>query len=173
MYVSPRPQAPNVSLVNLGEGPGVIDRLVAELQRFKRDARELSYVRGVALELVSNIAPGDDLGEIRAVWKYVRDQVRYVRDVNQVDTLQGPRATLSILQGDCDDKAVLLASLLETIGFVTRFAVSATIPRRSYNHIYVETFVPRLGKWIPLESSIAGFRFGQALPTFEPLRRFA
>jgi transglutaminase-like putative cysteine protease len=172
MYVSPKAPASRITMLELGEGPGVIDRLVAELQRFKRDPRELAYVRGVALDIVTNLAPNDDLGEVRAVWQYVRDQVRYVRDVASVDTLQTPRATLSVLQGDCDDKAVLLASLLETIGYATRFVVSATVPGRSYNHVYVEAFVPKLGRWIPLESSIAGFPFGRALPTAEPLRRF-
>jgi transglutaminase-like putative cysteine protease len=173
VYVSPHRPAPNVSLLNLGEGPQVIDHLVAQLQKFKRDPVELAAVRKVALDLVTDVAPHDDLGEIRRVWEYVRDGIRYVRDVANVDTLQGPRATLRILQGDCDDKAVLLAALLETIGFSTRFVVSATIPRHSYNHVYVETFVPKLGTWIPLETSIAGFPFGKALPTVEPLRRFA
>ncbi len=173
MYVTAPARRPSVSILNLGEGPAVIDRLVGELQRFKRDPQELAHVRGVALDLVSSVSPGDDLGEIFAVWHYVRDAVRYTRDIANVDTLQSPRATLRILQGDCDDKSVLLASLLETVGFATRFAVSATVPRHSYNHVYVETFVPKLGKWIPLESSIAGFPFGRALPTFEPVRRFA
>lgn len=173
MYVSPPAPASRVAIMELGEGPGVIDRLVSALQRFKRDPRELAYVRGVALDLVTSLSPNDDLGEVRAVWSYVRDQVRYVRDVAAVDTLQTPRATLSILQGDCDDKAVLLASLLETIGYPTRFVVSATVPRQSYNHIYVEAFVPKLGRWIPLESSISNFPFGRALPSAEPLRRFA
>ena len=84
-----------------------------------------------------------------------------------------PSVTIETRQGDCDDKSLLLASLLESIGYATRFVVSATNPRGSYNHVFVEAFVPRLGRWLPLESSIAGFPFGQALRTFEPVRRFA
>lgn len=172
MYlVNPPPPAPK--LLQLGSGPSTVDRFVRELSRFKHAPRELAYVRRLALELVQDAAPNDDVEEVRRLWEYVRDGVRYVRDVHNVDTLQSPRMTLDTLQGDCDDKSLLLASLLESIGYATRFVVSATSPRGSYNHVYVEAFVPRLGRWIPLESSIAGFPFGQALRTFEPVRRFA
>jgi hypothetical protein len=161
-----------VRLIQLGSGLRSVDRFVRELQRFKASPRELWAVRRAATDLVHEVPPNDDLGEVRALWEFVRDGVRYVRDVRNVDTLQAPRVTLDVLQGDCDDKSLLLASLLETIGYATRFAVAATDPRSSYNHVYVEAFVPRLGKWIPLESSIAGFPFGKALRSFEPLRRF-
>ena len=172
MYlVSPRPPAPR--LLNLGSGPSSVDRFVRELSRFKHAPRELAYVRRLALELVHDTAPNDDVNEVRQLWEYVRDGVRYVRDVHNVDTLQSPRMTLDTLQGDCDDKALLLSSLLESIGYATRFTVSATSPRGSYNHVYVEAFVPRLGRWIPLEASIAGFPFGRSLRSYEPLRRFA
>jgi len=171
--VSPRSPRPPARLLQLGSGPATVDRFVEELQRFKLAPEELVKVRRVALGLVNELPPNDDVSEVRALWHYVRDAIRYVRDVRGVDTLQSPRTTLELTQGDCDDKSLLLASLLESIGYATRFAVAATSPRGSYNHVYVEAFVPKVGKWIPLESSVAGFPFGRALRSFEPLRRFA
>ncbi len=173
MYVSTRPSPPSARLLQLGDGPATVDRFVAELQRFKLAPAELVAVRRAALGLVRELAPNDDVAEVRALWSYVRDSIRYVKDVRGVDTLQSPRTTLELAQGDCDDKSLLLASLLESIGYATRFTVSATVPRGSYNHVFIEAFVPKLGRWIPLESSITGFPFGRSLRSFEPLRRFA
>lgn len=170
--MSARAPASPAKLLQLGEGPATVDRFIAELKRFKIDPGELVAVRRAALGLVKDLAPNDDEAEVRTLWKYVRDQVRYVRDVRGVDTLQSPRTTLELMQGDCDDKSLLLASMLETIGYSTRFAVSATQPRGSYNHVYVEAFVPRLGKWIALESSVTDFPFGRSIKSHEPVRRF-
>lgn len=173
MYLPPAQSSPPARIIDLGSGISAIDRFVAELNRFKRSPAEIPRVRGRALELVQDAAPNDEIGEIRRVWRFVRDAIRYVKDVRGVDTLQSPRMTLELLQGDCDDKALLLSSMLESIGYATRFAVSATVKHGTYNHVYVETFVPRLGRWMPLESSVPGFPFGRAIRSHEPLRRFA
>ena len=173
MYLPPAIQPPQNRIINLGAGPGSIDRFVRELQRFKSSPAEIPRVRALAQDLVRDAAPNDELEEVRRLWRYVRDAVRYVKDVRSVDTLQTPRRTLDVLQGDCDDKALLLAALLESIGYATRFAVSATNPRGTYNHVYVEAFIPRVGAWTPLESSVPGFPFGRAVHSYEPLKRFA
>lgn len=173
MYLAPSIQPPRARIINLGAGPGAIDRFLAELQRFKSSPAEIPRVRSLAQDLVRDVAPNDELEEVRRIWQYVRDAVRYLKDVRSVDTLQSPRTTLDVLQGDCDDKALLLAAMLESIGYATRFAVSATIAKGTYNHVYVEAFIPRLGKWVPLESSVPGFPFGRAIRSYEPLKRFA
>lgn len=173
MYLSPAPSPPKARLIALGSGPGSVDRFVRELQRFKSSAVGLTRVRARALELVRDAAPNDELGEVRRVWMYVRDAIRYVKDVRGVDTLQAPTETLEVLQGDCDDKSLLLAAMLEALGYATRFVVSATVPGGTYNHVFVEAFVGRAGRWVPLESSVPGFPFGRAIRSYEPLRRFA
>lgn len=173
MYVSPSRPAPASKFLQLGEGPQTVDRFVSELQRFKMEPAEIVRVRRVALGLVQDLPPNADVLEVKALWQFVRDEIRYVRDVRGIDTLQTPTKTLELHQGDCDDKSLLLSALLESIGYATRFTVAATMPRASYNHVYVEAFVPKLGKWIPLESSVAGFPFGASIRSYEPLRRFA
>ncbi len=173
MYVSTPSSPQKARLLELGQGPSTVDRFVAELQRFKLAPAELVKVRRVALGLVLELPANADVDEVRMLWRFVRDSIRYVRDVRGIDTLQTPSTTLKLGQGDCDDKSLLLSALLESIGYATRFTVSATSPRGSYNHVYVEAFVPKLGKWIPLESSVSGFPFGRSIRSYEPLRRFA
>lgn len=174
MYLTPA-SAPRTSaqLLELGEPPLSIDRFLAELGRWKRHPRELFHVRERALELVRDAAPNGEREELRRVFEYVRDAVRYVKDVRGVDTLQTPTATLERLQGDCDDKTLLLAALLESIGYPTRFVVAATKPGQSYNHVYLEAYAASEGRWIALEPSIASYPFGRALPSFEPVRHYS
>lgn len=56
---------------------------------------------------------------ITCLQNWVRDNIIYVYDPNGAEWLQTPPETLSIGTGDCDDKTLLLLSLLESIGFET------------------------------------------------------
>lgn len=107
-------------------------------------------VRHTALFIVDGLYQKDYLGEIKAIHKFVRDCIRYTRDIRGVETVQIPELTLRIKKGDCDDKAILIASLLESIGHKTRFEAIGFIPGR-FSHVYVSTLLN--GKWIPLETT--------------------
>lgn len=120
------------------------------VKQFKR----APAIRGLALDLLrsAEVPQKDWMGEIRAIFNYVRDEIRYTKDVAGLETLQTPLVTLQDAVGDCDDKSTLLASLLESVGHPTRFvAVGYTAPRE-YSHVYVET---RVGtRWIPLDATM-------------------
>lgn len=171
-YVLPRPPArPRVSFLEIGSGSEGVHRFVDAMRAWKRAPEEIAHVRDVALELVSRTAAYDEAGELSSLFRFVRDGVRYVKDVVGIDTLQTPTATLERLQGDCDDKALLLASLLESIGYRSRFVVTATRPGSPFNHVHVEAWSPRALGWVPMEPSVAGFPLGRTLPSYGPALR--
>jgi transglutaminase-like putative cysteine protease len=102
--------------------------------------------------LVAGLAPKDWIGELRALFNFVRDRIRYVKDVRGLETLQTPPATLEVGQGDCDDKSTLLAALLESIGHPTRFVAVGFVQPGRYSHVYVES---RAGsRWIALDATM-------------------
>ena len=73
-----------------------------------------------------------------------------MRDVRGVETLATPLVTMQTGQGDCDDKSVLLAALLESLSHPTRFVAVGSAPDE-YNHVFVES---RLGPhWISAETT--------------------
>lgn len=125
------------------------------VRRYKRHPR----IRNTALELTAGLPPKDWLAEVRAVFAFVRDRIRYVRDVRGLETVQTPDATLDLEQGDCDDKSTLLSALLESIGHPTRFVAVGFTPSGQFSHVYVET---RVGmSWIALDATMpyeAGWR---------------
>lgn len=107
-------------------------------------------VRGVALGLTGGLMQKDCWGEAEALHAFVRDNIRYVMDVTEVETVQSPIATLTARAGDCDDKSTLLCALLESIGHPTRF-VAVGRERNEYCHVYCEVCLS--GDWIPLETT--------------------
>jgi transglutaminase-like putative cysteine protease len=109
-------------------------------------------IRENTLALIAGLPPKDWAGEVNAVFSFVRDHIRYVRDIHGVETLQTPLVTLDVQAGDCDDKSTLLATMLASIGHPTRFVAVGYEKPGSYSHVYVET---RIGtRWIPLDATV-------------------
>jgi len=113
-------------------------------------------IADLALKIVraANVPEKDYAGEMRAIHNWVRDHIRYIRDVHGQETLQPPEHTAFVRRaGDCDDKAVLDAALLSSIGIPTRFKVLGVTPEK-YSHVYLQA---RIGNnWISLDPIMAG-----------------
>jgi transglutaminase-like putative cysteine protease len=91
---------------------------------------------------------------------YVRDNIRYVRDPAPAEQLSPPAWVMQIGAGDCDDKAILLASLLASIGHSARFIAVAFAPE-AYSHVWVQVHIG--GRWIDLEPT-EPLKCGERIP---------
>lgn len=151
MYFSESDQKPlTATLQAIPDGKAGTVATLKIMREITRQAKKTLPVRSLAVELTNGKAQKDWIGELKSLHGFVRDQIRYVKDIRGVETVQTPDATLRIKAGDCDDKSVLLASLLESIGHPTRFVAIGFAPD-DYAHVYVETRVGN--KWIPLETT--------------------
>ena len=106
-------------------------------------------IRQRATTLVQDLRSKDRIGEIRKLFDYVQNSIRYVRDIRDVETLHYAEQVMSQEYGDCDDKAVLLASLLEAIGHPTRFVAVGFKPGE-YSHVFLDTMIGN-NKWLSLD----------------------
>lgn len=141
---------PQGQLLGLPDGVEGVRATLEIMARLVRAARINPGIRNTAIALTRGLADEDFLGEISELHRFVRDEIRYVQDVNDVETLQTPEETLRVGAGDCDDKSTLLSALLESIGHPARFAAVAFSPD-AFEHVLVET---KLGeKWLPLETT--------------------
>lgn len=120
------------------------------MRRLVRAAKKTLPVRQTALSIVQNLPPKNWYREVSEIWQFVRNNIRYVRDINGVETLQTPEKTMEFGQGDCDDQSVLIASLLESIGHPTRFIALGFGPA-NYQHVFAETKIGN--KWMPVETT--------------------
>ena len=127
-------------------------------------------IRRVATEILTGmggngqpwaVGEKDWEGEIRAIFAFVRRNVRYTRDPPDLDFYQRARRILQTKAGDCDDMTIILGSLLMTVGYPTRFKVVAVRPPGAptppdFNHIYLLVGVPPRDpqQWVPLDASV-------------------
>lgn len=141
---------PLVGRQSLAPGDAGTDQTVKEMNRMVDKARSCLRLRAVARYILraARVPARDIGGEISALFSFVRDRIRYVRDPIDVELVHDPLNTLRVGAGDCDDKAVLLAGLLQTIGHKTRFKVVA-LRRGDFHHVLLD--VMYRGQWVPLD----------------------
>lgn len=91
--------------------------------------------------------------EVDALFCYVRDYIRYVKDPNGVESVAYPVMTLQRQLGDCDDQTVLLCALAESCGYPTRLVMGQFFTD-DWEHVWCQILVN--GEWLdcdPIERS--------------------
>ena len=120
------------------------------MRRLTRAGKKDIRIRELAFSLIKGLPSKDYYGQMLRLHEFVRDHINYVRDIRGVETVQEPIKTVEYEAGDCDDQAVLLAALLESIGHPTRF-VALGFNGGPFSHVMSES---RMSKgWIPLETT--------------------
>lgn len=118
--------------------------------------------QAMAIVHAAGVQPFDFAGEIRAVFDWVRRSIRFFKDIDGVETLRTAHEILTIRGGDCDDiNAVLMPSLLLTIGHSVRLVTissDADAPRQ-FSHIYCEVEIGN--QWVPLDAARRDPQFGK------------
>ena len=121
----------------------------------------------------SGVRPRDYTGQARALLKFVQHRIFYVNEPGE--RLQDPIYTLRVGYGDCDDMALLLAALYESLRLPWRFVISGKRGSRlvrwmegtpyapaSWAHIYLavgdKPFRPT--RWIYAEPTLQSVDLG-------------
>lgn len=125
------------------------DLVLTALSRDLKDPNQ--SLRNIALRLTTDISSYDAMREVERIYVYVRDRITYKRDPISEEKVQSPMVTLRRGVGDCVDKSVLLATLLATIGYRSRFVVIGVRSVAQFEHVYVETLIN--GRWVALDPS--------------------
>ena len=92
--------------------------------------------RDFALKIIPKSHSGKySISQVCDIWDYVNSRWTYVNDPNGLDYRSPASRTINIgLKGDCDDFAVLIASLTESIGGSSRIV-------RVTGHAYPEVYL--------------------------------
>ena len=126
-----------------------------EMQRLLDDGIRSPEVRRLAAEIVVH---GD---EVSSVFDWVRMNVRYIHDpylngdlfVSPVKQVQNYREGLQPM-GDCDDHALLVASLLGSIGHKVKIILLDADFDNTLDHALAQAWSEKLG-WVNLDTSSA------------------
>lgn len=136
---------------HISNGMRGIFQTIALMRSLVAEGRRDPVIRSAAISIIFLTPEKNQRAEIEACFNFVRDSVRYVRDIHDVETLATARKTLETMIGDCDDQSVLLASMLESIGYPTRFIVAGYMSADMVEHVFIE--VQCDGQWIACDAT--------------------
>lgn len=147
---------------------GTLGATVPWMRQLVREGRSDPLVREHALAIVHS-AP--HLHPVEAIFRHVQSMpYKYDEEIVASRGLDGETSELlqgapfqvartqaygpGANEGDCDDRAILTQSLLESLGFETRFVLVRGPKRPDYSHVYSEVKVD--GQWMPLDTIFDG-----------------
>jgi transglutaminase-like putative cysteine protease len=123
--------------------------------------------------IVSSIPVKDEIGQINAILQWVRKHIKYVPDIYQVEEITPPHILLSMydkgnlgFSSDCDDMALLTASLLRAIGFKVRLEAVAIKHKNRYDHARLSVYSQTLKRWLTLEPTSKTLPIGQGFKSY-------
>ncbi len=137
--------------IGAGVYKGQVHNIHQEIRLLKEIVNQYKvkpFFRQLAVRIINNFpCPHKNYDcYVYAIAKWIRDHIKYVKDVNGYETLQTPDNTLRIRGGDCDDHALLAATLFEAIGLKTYFKIVGE--NGKYKHIYVVVKTPHGRTWV-------------------------
>lgn len=149
-------------------------KTLAEMRRLVTDGSRDMVVREAVVGAIriADAPSHDALGQARAWFAYVRDRIWFVNDPVDTEWVQSPRVTLNLKAGDCDDRAVLLAAGLASIGIPSQFKVVAANPRfpDTFSHVYVEAQIA--GQPVPMDPTYPFNTLGTEPPRVTRMMRW-
>lgn len=140
------------------DGQPGIEATLALMSRVVFEYKKNLQINELASDIIRFIPGKSYAQEARALFEWVRSNIRYQRDINGVEVIQSPTVTIASQHGDCDDMSILLAVLLETAGHPTKF-VAAGFGGGDIEHVWVETLIG--DRWFamdPTEQQPFGWR---------------
>lgn len=121
---------------------------IATMARLARAAQQTYPIRNLATRITAHVPSKQIRGELAALYRWVRDTIRYRFDPLGIEWVQAPDRTVLEASGDCDDMATLLAALAGSLGHEWRFSTVGP-GKNVMKHVLVEVFD---GKgWVPLD----------------------
>ncbi len=161
--------------------PGVSPRkrfegVVRILTDLIEDGMRDELVRQKAVQILNNagVRGHDELGEIRAITRYVQTHMVYRKDGYGVEFFHTARRLIRDIEegksaGDCDDFVILGGALLGSIGYPVGALIVDSNNDGVMNHVMLvtKTFSPTRefgDSWIPIELIYPQFKIGESVP---------
>jgi transglutaminase superfamily protein len=150
-----------------------IEQRLASIQDLVHKSVQDPQMRKVALQATAKCPERDQMCEAKAVYDYVKQRIRYTGDIGPIrhpdgtvegiDLYQSARRTLEMGGGDCDDQAILNATLLALNGLTPKLRVVRQKKDPDWSHIMAGALIN--GKFVALDTTLPGNdSFGTELP---------
>ena len=155
------------TILPLPTGDAGVALTLSHLRQFVTQAQTSELAHAAVQDALALTPEKSPQAEAAALLAWVRARYRYTLDPVEVELVRDPRYLLRQIQtqgmfyGDCDDASVLVAALLETAGYPTRFVVQGDTGD-SFAHVLVEVDLD--GAWTAVDPTNRSAALGWAPP---------
>ena len=156
------------TILPLPTGDAGVSLTLSHLRQFVVQSQTSELAHAAVQDALALTPEKSPQAEAAALLAWVRSRYRYTLDPVEVELVRDPRYLLRQIQtqgmfyGDCDDASVLLAALLETAGYPTRFVVQGDAGD-SFAHVLVEVDLD--GAWTAADLTNRSAALGWAPPS--------
>jgi len=120
----------------------LLAQVVQGMIKFAHQGKQDLEVRQLTTQICAGVEKGDYASEILAIYNWVFANIRYIRDIHDVEFVQWPIRTIEAGAGDCDDMATLLAAMLMSVGNRCEF-VLVSFDGIYPSHVYAQAVTPK------------------------------
>lgn len=134
---------------------------IRQMQKLATHGKRDFRIRKLAISLVRNCPNKDYNCFARAIYNYCTHQIKYIFDPNGVELIENPWRIVESGGADCDSIVVLLAAMLESIGFPCEYVTIKADGLRpnEFSHVYLECDVPKTG-WVSMDCTMPDKSYG-------------
>lgn len=160
------------SVTQIAKGRRGTDETVRIMEKLVTASQRAPWLRERALDILRQRGitdTHDPQPAATAIFDWVKRNIAFIHDPVQTDTLQEPEVTLRYRAGDCDDHAILVAALAETIGIPSRFLVVGASPDR-FEHVLCQVWVR--GRWATADTAESD-QLGTAVPQLGAIKSYS
>lgn len=172
-----RTKADGMTLTHYRSKDMPIEQRVRHIQDLVWKSIHDPRMRKIALQATHHCPERDGLCEAKAIYKAVKQRVRYTGDiapvrapdgsVEGIDMFSSAYRTWELRGEDCDSHTILNATMLALNGIEPRLRVTAPSRRGEWAHIYALAGFPKNTprKWLALDTTLPGKnQFGVEVP---------
>lgn len=139
-------------LIYIRDGQDGVTTTLNLMAAIVKQFRKTTPIRNQAREIVKYVPGKYWFGELSAVFQWVHENIRYTQDPYDLEMLTMPRELLKVRQGDCDDHAMLVCSLLGNLGYQMRFVACGRL-EGEFDHVYSQARIPDTNKFVSLDTT--------------------
>lgn len=140
--------------LEIPEGDAGTEATIERMRQFIYQGVRDVNVNRAAVAIVHSVPAHRPALEAKAIYDWVRKNIRFTPDISSAETLRPAAEILQIRAGDCDCiNGVLLPTLFSSVGLDSRLVTVAADSSRPelFSHIYPEVQVN--GQWTPADAA--------------------
>lgn len=158
---------------------GQIEDRIALINYYIQEGKQDAQIRRLASAILNQrcgdqwcIPEKDWKAEVEAIFNWVRNNVRYTLDPNELELFQRARRSIENSTADCDDQVILAGAILQAVGYPLRLVVIDT-GRGGYSHIYLQVGLPPVNpkRWLPFDLTATTEPLGWEVPGYQVTKK--